>query len=106
MLNLQFLIQFGQQTLDVANEAIDVALPARLVNDVLVVIVAQPPAQFLIRHAGLVLTLAPAPGHLAGNEREEGGGGMSKQSIGTDNQKPILARVLTQALLTCGFVSR
>lgn len=78
MLNLQFLIQFSQQAPDVANEAVDVTLPAGLVDDVLVVIVAQPPTQFLVRHAGLVLTLAPAPGHLAGNEREGSGEGRNE----------------------------
>lgn len=73
MLNLQLLIQFSQETLDVANKAVDVALAASLVDDVLVVIIAQPSTQFLVRHAGLVLAFAPAPGHLAGNERERGG---------------------------------
>ena len=48
----------------VTDEAVDVALPRRLVDDVLMVVVAQAAAQLLIVHLGLVLTLAPSLSHL------------------------------------------
>jgi len=48
----------------VAHEAIDVSTPGRLVNDVLVVVVAQTATQFLVVHLGFVLAHAPASRHL------------------------------------------
>lgn len=54
----------AQQALQVADEAVDVAFPSRLVDDVLVVVVAQATAQLLVVHLGFVFPLAPSPGHL------------------------------------------
>ena len=61
---MQLLWCVAQQALQVADEAVDVALAGRLVDDVLVVIVTQTTAQLLIVHLGLVFPLAPPPGHL------------------------------------------
>jgi len=55
---------FGRLTDDrrhVADEAVDVAPSRRLVDDVLVVVVAQAAAQLLVVHLGFVLARAPAP---------------------------------------------
>lgn len=52
------------QVLQIADKAIDVALARCLVDDVLVVVVAQAPAQLLVVHLGLVLADAPATRHL------------------------------------------
>ena len=49
----------AQQVLQVADEPVHVPLPARLVDDVLVVVVAQAPGQLLVVHLRLVLTCAP-----------------------------------------------
>lgn len=63
---VQFFRCEPQQVLQVAHEAIHVALPCRLVDDVLVVVIAQTAAQLLIVHLGLVLPLSPPAGHLRG----------------------------------------
>ena len=63
-LNITCLEQlFGsvsQKALQVADEAVDVALACGLVDDVLVVVVAQAATQLLVVHLGLVLADAPA----------------------------------------------
>ena len=53
-----------KQGLQVADEPVHVPLARRLVDDVLVVVVAQATAQFLVVHLRLVLALAPPPGNL------------------------------------------
>lgn len=63
---VQFFRCEPQQVLQVAYEAVHVALPCRLVDDVLVVVIAQTAAQLLIVHLGLVLPLSPPAGHLIG----------------------------------------
>lgn len=61
---VQLLHRVSQQILQVADEAVDVTLARRLVDDVLVVVVAQASAQLLVVHLRLVLPLSPATGHL------------------------------------------
>ena len=61
---VQLLRGVTKEALQVADEAVHVALPGSLVDDVLVVVVAEPPAQLLVVHLGLVLALAPPPRHL------------------------------------------
>lgn len=61
---MELLRRVAQQALQVTDEAVDVALPGRLVDDVLVIVVAQATAQLLVVHLGLVFPLAPSPGHL------------------------------------------
>lgn len=63
---MQFLGGEPQQVLEVAHEAVHVALPRRLVDDVLVVVIAQAAAQLLVVHLGLVFPLSPPAGHLIG----------------------------------------
>ena len=48
-----------EQGLQVADEPVHVALARRLVDDVLVVVVAQPSAQLLVVHLRLVLPSSP-----------------------------------------------
>ena len=48
----------------VADKAVDISAPRRLVNNVLVVVVTQTATQLLIVHLGLVLASAPASSHL------------------------------------------
>lgn len=60
----QFLGREAQKVLEVADETVDIPLPGCLVNDVLVVVVAQTPAQLLIVHLRFVLADAPALRHL------------------------------------------
>ena len=52
--------------MNVTHEAVHVPLAGRLVDDVLVVVVAQAAAQLLIVHFRLVLAHAPPSGHLVG----------------------------------------
>ena len=54
----------AKQALQVADEPVDVTLSGRFQDDVLVVIVSEPPGQLLVVHLGLVLPDAPPPGHL------------------------------------------
>ena len=60
----QFLGGVPQQTLQVTHEPVDVPLPGRLVDDVLIVVVPESAREFLIVHLGLVFTDAPAAGYL------------------------------------------
>ena len=53
-----------EQVLQVADEAVDVALAGRLVDDVFVVVVAETATEFLVVHLGLVLADAPTARHL------------------------------------------
>ena len=53
-----------EEALKITNESVDVSLPSRLVDDVLVVVVAQPATQLLVVHLGLILPDAPPAGHL------------------------------------------
>ena len=66
--NVQHGVQLSrlvsQQALQVADEAVDVALPRRLAYDVFVVVVAQTATQLLIVHLGFVLPPAPEQRHL------------------------------------------
>ena len=54
----------AEHSLQVAHEAVDVALPRRLVNDVLIVVVAKASRQLLIVHLRLVLAVPPPPSNL------------------------------------------
>ena len=54
----------AQQAFQVTDEAVDVALARGLVDDVLVIVIAQAAAQLLVVHLGLVFPLAPSPRHL------------------------------------------
>ena len=61
---VHLLAAVAQQALDVAHELVDVALARGLDQDVLVVVVAETPRHLLVVHLGLVLAVAPPPGHL------------------------------------------
>lgn len=67
-LSLELLLQFceghPEHRLQIAHEPVHVSLPWHLVNDVLVVVVTETSAQFLVVHLRLVLPRTPAPGHL------------------------------------------
>ena len=54
----------SQKILQIADEAVDVSLARGLHNDLLVVVVPQASAQFLVVHLGLVLANAPTFGDL------------------------------------------
>lgn len=56
---MQFLGGVSEQVLEIADEPVDVSLARRLVDDVLVVVVAQAAAELLVVHLGLVLPDAP-----------------------------------------------
>lgn len=58
--------RLSQHSLHVTDEAVDVAFAGCLVDNVLMVVVAQASAQLLVVHLGFVLALAPALGHLQG----------------------------------------
>lgn len=53
-----------KKVLKIAHETIDVSLAGRLVDDVLVVVIAQAARQLLVVHFGLVLAYAPPARHL------------------------------------------
>lgn len=59
------------QILQIAHESIHVALAGGLVDDVLVVVVTQTAAQFLVVHLWLVLANAPSTGHLKSTRERE-----------------------------------
>lgn len=50
-----------QHALQIAHKAVDIALARRLVDDVLVVVVAETATELLVVHLRLVLAHAPAP---------------------------------------------
>lgn len=54
----------SQQALQVADEAVHVAFPSRLSNNVLVIVVPETAAQLFIVHLGFVLPLTPQQRHL------------------------------------------
>ena len=54
----------AQEVLEVADEPVDVPLARGLVDDVLVVVVAQAPRELLVVHLRLILTHAPASSNL------------------------------------------
>ena len=54
----------SQKVLQIADETVDVSLARGLHNDLLVVVVPQASAQFLVVHLGLVLANAPTFGDL------------------------------------------
>lgn len=60
----QFLGRVAQKVLEVADETVDIPLSRRLVDDVLIVVVAQTAAQLLVVHLRFVLANAPSLGHL------------------------------------------
>ena len=53
-----------QNALHITHESVDVSLATSLLNDVLVIIVAQPSGQLLIVHLGLVFAKSPSAGNL------------------------------------------
>ena len=55
----------AQQGLQVADEPVHVPLARRLVDDVLVVVVAEAARQLLVVHLGLVLADTPSAGNLS-----------------------------------------
>ena len=61
---MELLGGVAKEGLEVADEPVDVALAGRLVDVVLVVLVAQAAAKLLIVHLGLVFPHAPSSGHL------------------------------------------
>jgi hypothetical protein len=75
LVTLQLALQFGKRhakhRLKIAHEAVDVAFPRDLVDDVLVVVVAEAATQFLVVHLGLILAGAPPPRHLLGVDELE-----------------------------------
>ena len=68
---LQLIERHPQHGLEVTDKPVHVSLPGHLVDDVLVVVVAETPAQFLVVHLGLVLPRAPPAGHLLGVDQFE-----------------------------------
>ena len=68
---VNLLCAVSQKAVQVADKAVDISLARRLVDYVLVVVVAQAAAQLFIVHLGLVLPLAPAPSHLEGRSEDE-----------------------------------
>lgn len=60
----QFLRCVAENVLQVADETVDVPLPGCLVDDVLVVVIAQTSAQLLVVHLWFVLADAPSLGYL------------------------------------------
>ena len=62
---MEFLWGVAKEGLEVADEPVDVALAGRLVDDVLVVVVAQAAAKLLVVHLGFVFPHAPSSSHLA-----------------------------------------
>lgn len=54
----------SQQALQVADEAVHVAFPSCLSNDVFVVVVPETAAQLFIVHLGFILSLTPQQRHL------------------------------------------
>lgn len=54
----------SQQALQVADKAVNITFACRLTNDVLVVVIAQTPTQFLIVHLGFVFPPAPQQSYL------------------------------------------
>ena len=54
----------SQDVLHITHESVHVSLASSLLDDVLVVVVSQISRQLLIVHLGLVLAVAPPPGHL------------------------------------------
>ena len=56
----QLMRRASQNVLEVAHKPVDIASSGRLVYDVLVVVVAQASAQFLVVHLRLLLARAPA----------------------------------------------
>ena len=65
-LQLQLSERHAQHGLEVADEAVHVALPRHLVDDVLVVVVTQTSTELLVVHLGLVLSGAPPASDLFG----------------------------------------
>lgn len=65
-----FLCCLSQHALHVTDKAVHVALACRLVDDILVVVVAQAAAQLLVIHLGFVLALTPALGHLLDGSKQ------------------------------------
>ena len=61
---VQLIRRVTKKALQITDEPVDVSLPVRLVDDVLVVVVPQAPGQLLVVHLGLVLAQAPPPRHL------------------------------------------
>ena len=50
--------------MQIADEAIDVTFPRRLVDDIFVVVISQTPGELFVIHLGLVLADTPSPGNL------------------------------------------
>ena len=62
---MEFLWCVAKEGLQVADEPVDVALARRLVDDVLVIVIAQATAKLLVVHLRFVLPHAPSSSHLA-----------------------------------------
>ena len=61
---MELLWGVAKEGLQIADEPVDVALARRLMDDVLVVVVAQAPTELLVVHLGLVLPHAPSSSNL------------------------------------------
>ena len=61
---VQLIRRVTKKALQITDEPVDVSLPVRLVDDVLVVVVPQAPGQLLVVHLGLVLAHSPSTRHL------------------------------------------
>ena len=61
---VQLSRRITKKAFQITDEPVDVSLPVRLVDDVLVVVVPQAPGQLLVVHLGLVLAQTPPPRHL------------------------------------------
>ena len=61
---VQLIGRITKKALQITDEPVDISLPVRLVDDVLVVVVPQAPGQLLVVHLGLVLSGAPQPSNL------------------------------------------
>jgi len=59
----------AKQALKVADEPVDVTLSGRFQDDVLVVVISEPPGQLFVVHLGLVLPDTPPPE--SGTEAEQ-----------------------------------
>ena len=60
VLRLKLLSRASEKRLQIADELVHVSFTGNLVYDVLIVVVAQTSAQFLVVHLGLILSFAPA----------------------------------------------
>lgn len=62
--DVQVFSRVAQEVLQVADKSVHVAFAGRLVDDVLVIIIAQTTTQLLVVHLWLVFSPSPASSHL------------------------------------------